>query len=320
VGRVAYTKNGFLVCAERSNTAVLCGVYLWEDERLRQIGQHQASVTALEGVGDQRLISTGKDNQAILWEIPSGRIITQKNLNFWPRAARVSPDGSQAVLLDQGLAVINLPEMDFLGGASRANQPGNGYDHSGVSRCAVFLPQPGQLALGKSNGRVVLYSRTGMNYRPDRFPLYKLDAEVQGLEFLPEHSLLVTATSRGQILYTAWPSREQIATPRHLGERLTSLCFSQSGDFLATGDSDASMALWDLRALDFPELVRSHFSKFSTRQQEIVHSLVDSTEIPPDLVRLARFMDLAIRFRNRFDIQISDAPAMKAGEFDILVD
>jgi len=320
VGKVVYTKDGILVCGERTNTTQPCGIFTWKDSHLNRIGEHASSVTSVELVGEQRILTTGRDKQVFLWDASLARLLSQKNIHFWPRGSRVSPDGDQAVLLDQGMAVISLPEIDFLGGITGSALYRNGSGSYGISRCAAFLPEPGKLVLGKTNGRVIVYTKDGKKYRPDRLTLATMDSEVQGLEVLPDHSLVIVATARGEIHYFAWPVRSRVASVKFPGERLTSLCLSLDGSFMASGDSNASVTLWDLRVLDLPRLASQPFSACTVRDMATIHALAGDPDLPIAGQVAAKFMDCALQYRNRFDIQIADVPTIRIGEFDIIVE
>lgn len=88
---------------------------------------------------------------------------------------------------------------------------------------------------------------------------------------------------------------------------------------MATGGSEASMVLWDLRVLDLPELFASPISRISASQISVVAALAAAPEIPPAIRNALSFLSLLLQRRFRFDVQIAEAPTIQPGEFDILL-
>ncbi len=66
VGRVTFTNDGVLLCAERTNSDAVCAVHGWHDGRQFRLGQHRGSVTVVEPVGGSQALTAGRDHKVIV--------------------------------------------------------------------------------------------------------------------------------------------------------------------------------------------------------------------------------------------------------------
>jgi WD40 repeat protein len=99
------------------------------------------------------------------------------------------------------------------------------------------------------------------------------------------------------------------------------LHISPDGSFMALGDSDASLSLWDLRPLDIPDLFTIPFAR-STPNHLVILNLLDEDihPLPRALRNTLRFMERLLRHRFRYDIEISEVASIKAGDYDIEIE
>jgi len=321
VGKVAFTPGGILLCAERAavNTD-LCRLYTWDGAGLCPLGAHIGSITALEPVGSQRALSAGKDEMVYLWDLSSRKQVSQKDLHFWPRSARVSPDGSEAVLLDRTVAFISLPDLNFLKKAGYSTRSRQANQH-GVASVAIYFQGSRGLILGRSTGQAIVFTPIGdQSTVVDRVPLANEWSEVRCVDFLERHGLIVLAFAQGEIQYYRWPEKVLVARVKTGGKRLTSLSVSTDGAFMASGDSDASLCLWDFQALDLSDLAQKPLSLLASREFAAVHSLHTRADLPTEVRACARYIQTVIHHRTRFDIQLDELRTVRAGEFDIMIE
>lgn len=311
IGHATFAQDGALWCAERTNsTRAACVLYRWGDGEMLRVGQHIGSVTAIEPIGDAQILTTGRDYKAIVWS--RERRVEERRFGSWARAAAVSPDGTRAALLHEGVTLVSLPQLNFVAGGSGGR---------GVSRCAAFSPNGSQgeraLIVGKFNGAVVVNQRKGRNLRLERQPLVQHRGQVQGIEVLAGRSVVITAGSQGRVQFTAWANRTPIGEIQVRGQRLTSLRVSPDGVFMAIGDSDASMSLWDLRVLDVPLLFAGPFAQAQPVHLPGVTALAHDASLSPRVRNAVRFVECVLRHRFRYDIEVDELPEIQAGEFDI---
>ncbi|MCP4519789.1 MAG: hypothetical protein GY824_31730, partial [Delftia sp.] len=272
VGRVAFTGNDVLLCAERTNSAdVPCSIYAWrEGERLR-LGQPTGSVTAPQAVGSAQFLSAGRDSRVALWDLE--RMAARRRHDSWARAVRVAPGGQQAALWHEGVTLISLPTLNRLAG---------GAGGKGITRHAAFADKK-TLITGHFNGAVLVSQHQAQRLHVDQKPLGQHQGQVQGVEMLDERSIIITAGSEGRVRFVAWPSRALIGEIETPGQQLTSLHVSPDGAFMAIGDTDASLSLWDLRALDLLQLFAWPLARARPAHLAAVTALGNDASLPARL-------------------------------------
>jgi WD40 repeat protein len=306
VGRVAFTGNDVLLCAERTNSAhVPCSIYAWrEGERLR-LGQHTGSVTALQAVGHSQFLSAGRDFRVALWDME--RMVAQRRHDSWARTVRVAPGGQQAALLHEGVTLISLPTLNRLAGGSGSK---------GITRHAAFADR-NTLLTGHFSGAVRVSQYQTQRLHVDRSPLGQHQGQVQGVEMLDERSIVITAGSEGRVRFVAWPSRALIGELETPDQQLTSLHVSPDGTFMAIGDTDASLSLWDLRALDLLQLFAWPLARARLAHLSAVTALGNDASLPARLQATFSFIECVLRHRFRHVSKIDAPHQVRAGEFDI---
>ena len=311
VGSINFLSDGTPICAERTNKLDdPCGIYLYREHERLLLGRHEGSVTAIEVLNGTQCLSTGRDQKVILWDVPKLQKLQERNLTFWARATTVSPDGKYAALIHEGATVMALPALEDV----------THWTGGGVGRCAAFLPDEQTLIIGKYNGTVELY-----NYLERQSPLTPQRLEqhngrTQGVVVLPSTSTIVTAGSKGQLHFTNWTNRAMLGTIKLPAGSFTSLHTSPDKTFMVTGDSDASMSLWDLRVLEIPMLFTRPLAQASPDHLITINELATDTNFEPSFRQALTFLQKVLRYRFRFDIEIDEIPAIKAGEFDIEIE
>ena len=309
IGLVAFLPDGTLLCAERTNALdAPCGIYLCRADGNIRLGEHLGSVTALEPVGETQLLSTGRDQQIRLWDVPERRQVQAETLTFWPRAAKVSPDGQHVALLHEHVTLRNLPRLD---------QSRTAWKKDGVSHCAAFVPGEQALIVGKANGHVLIYEYSEKSFAKEPQALMRHSRCVQGIAVLPNDRTMITAGAEGRLHFTNWQDRTSPGVITVPQGRFTSLHLSPDGAFLATGDSDASMSLWDVRVRELPNLFTRPFAQASPDHLAAVSELAANPKIAPNVRQSLTFIRKVLQYRFRFDIEIDEIPAIKVGEFDI---
>ncbi|MEW5872055.1 MAG: hypothetical protein AB1894_22490 [Chloroflexota bacterium] len=324
IGEVTYTHSGELAFAERTTAQELCATYLYTNGKPERVRQQKASITALEPVGASGLLVAGRDQSVALLE--AGRQVAQTNLAFWPRAARVPPDGSRVALLHYGVLVLSLPGFEPLHNGRGQFE----YVWSpGVLRCAAFGPdqlekeRPQAMIFGRASGQVLAAwtashpdPRTGQPLRQ----LARHAQRVQGLEFLRDRSLVISVDAGGEVFFTGWANGKMLGKIHSPGAQTNSLHVSPDGSFMALGDSDASLSLWDLRVLDVPRLFSLPLAQSTPNQLAALGVLLASDGLPQPARHALAFLERLLRHRFRFDVEVSEVPTIQVGEYDIEID
>ena len=115
--------------------------------------------------------------------------------------------------------------------------------------------------VGKFNGQVRVCQRRDGGFRVERRPLLQHHGQARAVTMLRNRKVQVTAGSEGKVNFLSWENRASLGSVRAPVETLTSLHVSQDGTFMAIGDSDRSMSLWDLRVMDVPMLFARPFAE-----------------------------------------------------------
>jgi WD40 repeat protein len=319
VGKVAFTPQGLLIAAERTSTQTECGVYVWDGHESYQLCTHAGTVTAIEPVGETSLLTAGRDSRVALWDLITRKVIKSKDFSFWPRSTSISPDQQYAALLHDKLNLVRLPDLSPIPGYAFLPPRAEGFK-LGVAQYAAFSPDGKFLLAGQYNGQVGLYYHTSLPQRPRKVVLTRHSQAVRGIHFLSGHPYVVTAGSEGQVRFFRWPEMSLQGTAYSPEGKLTSLKTSQQGAFMATGTSEASLMLWDLRVLDIPELFSLPLATATHEQVTNTLALSEYHSLPESVRNGLRFLRLLLQYRFRFDIQIEDAPIIRYGEFDILLE
>lgn len=335
IGPVTFTGDGALVCAERTNTRDgACTIYAWddpwEDNHPFPLGQHTGSVTALEPVGPSQVISTGRDGEIVLWDVPGRREIARQRYaryDGWAKTACVSPDEQRvAVVGTWGVKIIALPQLQDLRpwlGGSRA-------------RYAAFPPHDETIILGRSDGDVVAckpkeqtirhgsgegrYERKYTWLTRDGQTLTHHDGRMKGVKILHHSAVIVSAASDGSIHFTALENRASLGSVQAPFGPLTSLHVSPDESFMAVGSSEAVLSLWDLRGLAIPGVLLQPFAQSTVAILPLLDDLMGHESLPSQARLALEFAACVLRHRFRYDIEIGESPAIMMGEFDIEVD
>jgi hypothetical protein len=235
-------------------------------------------------------------------------VIREGRFRFWCRSACAAPDGKDAALLHQRVVLVNLSHLrataSTVAGAKR-----------GAITCAAFVGE-GTLVIGRHTGAAVVCSRSATRIHPEPTPLVQHDAPLRSMATIAGGSVLVTASADGRVVFTSWPGRQTLGSIAVEGERLTSLHVSPGGEFLALGDSDASMSLWDLRVLTAPVLLSRPVAKAVPADLASV-DLLAGDSLPAAVRQALGFLRCVLQYRFRFDIEVSEPPTIRHGEFDI---
>jgi hypothetical protein len=346
IGNVNFTGSGDLVCSERTNGSDQCSVYTWAGGELLKLGTHRGSLTALEPVGDSMLLTTGRDHYARVWSIPERKMVAERRFRDWPRTACVSNDAGRAALVVKGGFVVSLPDLKDISISTWAS--------SSVSSCAAFSTANNELVAGYLSGQVLYctlleynkehksveaqptsgmdiladmreklvdyeyYSANGKRIVPQKLCAHP--APVCGVAIPSRYSVIISVSTDGQLQFTSTQTRQLIGKIDLPGGSLTSLHVSPDGSFMALGDSQSRMSLWDLRVLDIPGLLSRPCGRAFHDDLTAIAELLEEMMLSEDVRSALAFLQCVLRHRYRYDIEIGEAATIQVGEFDIEIE
>ena len=326
IGEVAFSGDGALLWAERTNaTDVPCAIYRWHEgdgeEAVSVLGRHVGSVTALVPTGESRMVSAGRDKRVVLWDVREGRALSELETYDWARGVAVSPDGRCVALLRRGLTLMTLPDFGEAVFASAES----------VGRCAAFLPDGYDggggadgdpvLLVGQYNGDVMVFRRRSSYWLAyDRATFSRHAGRAEGVSVLRGRGVAITAGSEGAVRFTDLDDGGVIGEVEAPEGRVTSLHVSPDEAFIAVGNSEASLSLWDIRGLDALDALLNPFGGAAAATVGALAALAADEGLSPRARRTLTFAERVLRHRFRFDIEIGPAPTIMAGEFDIEIE
>lgn len=312
IGRVAFSRDDTLWCAERTRHNETGTLHAWRGKERFSLRQTEP-VTALEPVGESLLLVTRRDGRVFLADAGQEKAVHKERFRFWCRSARVRPDGGQAALLHESVTLVGLPGLDRQAHTARGAR-------RGVISCAAFVGPEAALVVGYHHGTAAACVRRGDQLYPESAALVQHEHALRCMEVVAGGTVILTASVDGLVAFTAWANRAPLGRIQAEGKRLTSLHVSPDGAFLALGDSDATMSLWDLRALEAPLLVIQPFARALPIHLAAVNLLAEKEDLPATVRQAMRFVQCVLQHRFRFDIEIVEAATIQRGEFDIEIE
>lgn len=284
-----------------------------EQEALAQLTELAATEMAMSSEEISRFLPPAIERARVRVAGRVNDVAFAPNHQVIASGARVSSDGKRAALLYDGVTFADLPKLKGLTTTA-------GWEWNGVARSADFAPDDESLIVGKFNGEVLVCRHGQPFLEVGARPFFQHAAQAQGVKTLGERGVVITAGADGHVQFTSWANRAPIGSLQIGGERLTSLRVSPDGSFMAIGDSDASMSLWDLRALDVPALFARPLACAAPAQMAAVSALAESANLDPRAQRALKFLELMLRHRFQYDIEVDEVPVIQAGEFDIEIE
>jgi WD40 repeat protein len=218
---VAFSPDGE-VCATCGDDRL---IRLWKTEtgaRLHVLANHSGPVTSVQFASAKRLVSAGKDNRLIVWDVEAGKPPRDIGPRFDGRGGEVltlgvSPDG-KTVLFDQGkeLRLLTLEDRQIVG--TLQNPPS---DATNFSTMALFSPD-GKTILTNA-GKLQLWRTPATQTRGSELRQFIWSGTATCGAFAPEKpengAFAVTGTQDHKVLVWRMPSQEEIDS--RLEARLT---------------------------------------------------------------------------------------------------
>ncbi|MWA07316.1 hypothetical protein F8568_044720 [Actinomadura sp. LD22] len=312
VGRVLHVGRGAVIAAERtSGLRRRCRIVRCAEGDVRTLYETKGgSVTSLALTSDDGAFAAGTRSGRLVTAAPLGGPVTSQPVTAfglregdWPRSIAAHRRAGQIAVLGRWLCLTDpswlwsvLARVDRV--IARAD-----FIAAGTLVCAE---QSGTIRIVRFNGRQ-LGQATEM----------RVDG-LGGLATSPESDRLVVADLSGDLHFFKSETFEPDGTYRtDDGERATGITISPSGDFLAMGHDGGRTDLFDLRVSEVPDISLKPMVNLVPRHLGIVDSARKSHEVHPEVRKLLELLHTCLEYRFRFDIEIGDAVALSAGEYDI---
>jgi WD40 repeat protein len=285
-------------------------------------------VTALAPIGETQLLSAGRDHHLRLWDVAARRLVAERSLGdyTWVRSLASSPDATR-VLLHQGrVEMCALPTLEDL----------HMYMSRGKVRRIIFGLDAQHAIVGHSDGSVQPYAIEWRNVRPywprnaprkNRPNLVHKDGaltrhadRIVDLALLAEPAVVVSAASDGAVHFSSIEEHGLVGAVQAPSGQITSLHISPDQQVMALGSANASLSLWDIRALGIKGLLLRPFAETTVALMPVFDLLRDDEALEPAARRALDYAERVMRHRFRHDVEVGEAPLIMMGEFDIEID
>lgn len=325
IAHLVYTSDGTLVWGERSrSTATECGIYAWNGRNTQpyKIGTHRGAITALAPTGPRTVLSAGRDGQVALWEVEYSRQIGKIQLepHNWVREIAVKPGGQLAALLHKKISLVNLPQLKEV--YQPPLKPG------GQPQKAAFSPDGQLLALAHPGRRVSLHRldpRRGLVTERANLGVLTSSYQLHSLVTLPLtltlQPILAVATKGGTLDFIHWQTGQSLGAAELSWGRLNLLKILPQANLMATVGAGASFTLWDLGVIELRQLFHKPLGQARPGHLAAIAKVRENSWWwPTSLKASVDFIELIIRHRFRYDVELAEISWMAEDKFDIEIE
>jgi WD40 repeat protein/serine/threonine protein kinase len=285
VWSVTFSPDGRWLVSTHTDGAIL----VWdvaERQRVANLNEHSGAVYGVAYSRDgKRIASTGEDSSVIVWNAATGQkeavLIGHKSKSngvaFLPDGERVISCGFQepSILWDIArgvpLRVFVSPTSVMIGSNGLA-----------VSSDGRWMATSNGIYDTADGSTVCQYLDKLKNDNPDDDWL-GMNSQIYGLAFSNDGRLLAASTVfDGHLGLVATESWEVIAHTRSPESPFISLSFSPDGEYLAAGDDNGKVELWNVHPLELIAVMGRHAARvkavaFSPDGKRVVSSSDDKT-------------------------------------------
>lgn len=320
IGKVAYSPSGTLIIGERTSSREFCQVMGWFDDRAFEMGYHQGSVTGILPIGDDLVLTGGRDQMLKLWNLRNHTQIHQAVLGTWPRSMAISPDQTRLAWASDSIHLLKLPDLNQVRQFRIRMQRKSYQSSTSVIHALAFSPTGSQVVCGHNNGQITTISISDRKGDQNHAFSHAFGSAVTGVRFVPGHNILISASKDGQIQFSRWGDQAKGKLAFSPFGQITSVQVSPTGDFMATGTSSSSLVLWDLRTLDIPRLFSLPLASALPAHLTAAREMRQYAGIPQWVQAPLDFLILMLQRKFQYDIQVDEIIQIQAGEFDIMID
>ena len=173
--------------------------------------------------------------------------------------------------------------------------------------------------IGKFNGDVYILNSEEWGLVPGSRKFASIGSSRDRSQVLASLSTLnlVMLANEHEVQFRTYPEGQLTGRVPSGGDKVNTLHVSPSENFMALGDRDSSMSLWDLRVAGIPALLSMPLAKANPSHLVTLGILKNIPNLFEEVHHSIDYLELMLRHRFRFDIEISDIQAIKPGEFDI---
>ncbi|QFG21480.1 hypothetical protein [Actinomadura sp. WMMB 499] len=309
VGCVLHAGNGVVLAGERGRGgAGPCRVVRCADGSDTTLHTGLGSVTSLALTGDGTFAGGTRDGDLLLGDAGGPvrvRPITEFGLGLrqWPRRIVAHRGSGRLALLGRSVHLID-PATGHAVGA-----------HPGRPVTEVGFVDADTVACADAKGWTVQLRVADGHRVPARHAQIRGCA---GLGTLPRTGQVVIADRTGDLHFLSGATLSPLDVHRSpSGARPTGLTVSPGGEFLAAGNGDGRIDLFDLRPREVPALVRRPVADLVPRDLGAVDAALANPLVTGRDRAVLELLGASLAHRFRFDVELGETVELAAGEHDI---
>ncbi len=313
VGIVAYSEYDQLFIGEKTNGQDLCDLWDWSDYSLSLIGFHKGSVTSIHPIHKNLVVSAGKDNRLVAWNIPTKSIYKESPLSWWPRASFYYPEQNILRIFNKDAQDYSIPDLKLQPNQIYQTEPSI---RSSVERVVSPTLNFQQLVVGQNNGQIILSQSFSNGKISQQKLIHELPSNLIGLTNTTFDNEFLAFGKNGEIERLNL-SGEVTSLTHPITDQFTSFQISPDKTLFATGTNTAHTILWDLRPNQVKRFLQEPISEISNPQWAVLKFIKKQDNLEKNTGTVLSYCNILLEHRFKFDIELALIDELSPGEYDI---
>lgn len=313
IGLLAYADNDQLFIGEKTNGQDYCYIWNWSDQSLSLIGFHQGSVTSINPISKDLVVSTGKDQRMVVWSISSKTAQSETMLSWWPRASIYFPDKNSIRLYNRFPVEYSIPDLKPKPPQFVQSDP---LVRDSVERAVCLTTHPNHRLIGQFNGQIVLTKPNEKENVYQQQLIHELTSNLIGLTSTMVADEFLAIGKSGEI--ERFDLSGSTASLQHaIPDQFTSFEISPDRALFATGTKTAKTILWDFRPNQVKQFLKLPISEISNPHWAVLKFIHKQTNVNQSTRNILAYCNHILEHRYKFDIELDSIDALSPGEYDI---
>ncbi len=313
VGLLAYGEQDQLFIGEKTNGEAYCDLWNWSDYRLSLIGFHQGSITSINPISKDLVISTGKDQRLVAWDVSTKTALRETKLNWWPRASIYFPDKNTIRLYNKNPMEYSIPELKIMPNLVIQSHPSV---RNSVERVICPTTNGNERLIGQHNGQIVLIKNNPKKNTLQQHLIHELPSNLIGLTNTTFQNEFIAIGKSGEIERFDLSGNKK-PLKHGIKDQFTSFQISPDKTLFATGTNTANTILWDLRPDQVKQFLYQPLSEISNPHWAVLKFIEKQVGLDKNIRIILTYCNRLLEHRFKFDIELASVDELSPGEYDI---